>query len=95
MIILLPIGLALIDQHMHRKKKKTTHKCKKNRKKVKKDSRIAAKESIDDVLYGECVEALRALGMKAMDAKIKTKVMFEKKKYDKVEDFLMEVYKNE
>lgn len=94
LIVLVPVILALIDQKMSMPNQNTkTQKSKKPKKP--KEKSFAGEKVVDDVLYGECIEALRALGMKAMDAKIKTKLMFERKNYNKVEDFLMEVYKNE
>lgn len=89
-IALTPVVLAIITEYLENNKKpvKKTNKQKKNKS-------LAGKKTHDDVVYSECINALRGLGMKATDAKIKTKLMFCNRNYNKVEDFLMDVYKNE
>lgn len=91
-VALVPVILAIITEYLEINRKPIKVKKNKNKQKQK---NFAGEKAKDDVLYLECVSALRGLGMSSIDSKLKTKLMFSNRNYNKVEDFLMDVYKNE
>ena len=95
-IALTPVVLAIITEYLEIKRKSLKPQSKKNKSKSReKKKSFAGEKALDDSVYLECISALRGLGMNITDSKIKTKLMFSNRNYNRVEDFLMDVYKNE
>lgn len=91
-VALTPVQLAICANLIEKKNAKVPAK---KIKQIKVKNSLAVKEKHRPDVYDDCVAALLSLGMKKREAKLKAEIMFRQSTYDKVENFLMDVYKNE